>query len=126
MKNVEELAVEHGRLKATPVIRSMYPSISRGEMTELFADSFRIGYQSRDQEMNDMGERITELSKTVIRTVLALNEVSKKKQSIEDALKAAKDALGVYLMGDLSYGKLHAAKALASIKEIMGESVEGE
>ena len=50
MKTVEEKAIEHGKEKANPVIRSMYPHMSRGEAAREFAHSYQIGHAEGFQE----------------------------------------------------------------------------
>ncbi len=46
MTKRDELAKEQGRRHANPVIRSMYPSKSRGEMAREFAQLFALGFDA--------------------------------------------------------------------------------
>lgn len=57
-KTVEQRAKEYGRKIANPVIRSMYPSKSRGEMADEFAYAFATGYNSRNEEINKLKEQL--------------------------------------------------------------------
>lgn len=52
----DRLAEEIGNRLANPIIRSMYPSKSRGQMAREFAQAFALGYDSRDGEVKILRE----------------------------------------------------------------------
>lgn len=57
MKSMQELrnaeAEEIANQYAIPLIRSMYPSLSRGEMARLFKEVFQAGWDARDKIDNE-------------------------------------------------------------------------
>ena len=57
-QEIDVLAEKHGKLKATPVIRSMYPSKSRGEMSREFSESYKAGYQAAMKENEKLNDRV--------------------------------------------------------------------
>lgn len=54
-------ADKHGYKKAQPVIRSMYPSESRGVMALHFSESFKAGWNARDAEVKALRDALKEV-----------------------------------------------------------------
>lgn len=89
-KTVEELAKNHGYEKANPVIRSMYPSKSRGQMAAEFSESFLLGCRTRQAEVDGLKKQALTLSKQIVENGKREHEATELAINFQSQLSVAR------------------------------------